>query len=902
MAVSESKSAIDGPDWNPGKFAIEREERTEPDGAGPLSILLRHPASPFVRWPRKDDEISLQKSANAYLTELTKRRALDLPPGWLEALTNGTDITFGWLPIGGPARKNYDPLVSFWVERTRDDVPLDRSLVLLASERLGAIPVGSGFGIRVVVHVREDRDRGTFVAQFTGAAVSLPFGPYASDGIRKVKWRSADEAEAFLRSLVGDEIKKQITTRHGLSEVHFRGLRLAKVGAGPWQVERRGVGVSPGLGRTKRSDDLLPFGFALLGTDTDVGAVTSKRLLVADAVPGEARVFPRDPPSQGGPGSWRGSRPTRRGGQLDAYRVLETIGPGLNTPLSAAVLRGDDVLDVIQCAGYVLGDMPGGVIKSVDLPGNGPAVRSNDLAAVSAYRNLLKLFDRLNNYGLAPGAYFRVASLPVKAFYRSGVRPGPGKDGQTVNAQVLPKDWKADFFGPTAPGDHPTLHVHLALANLSHRARATWDRSKRSPAEPVGIAADERWIWHEIGHILLMARVGELEFRFAHSPGDALAAIVADPQSKLASNERWRGATFPWVHIPRRHDRSVLRGWSWCGSMHRALFLLPDKDRDRKKSYWSEQILSSSLFRLYRCLGGDTVQAGTTNPDPVIRESASHYAVYLVMQAIALMPDPNATPINHAADFEDLLERADTVTGLWNVNVPVGQPPVLHAVKRVGGCAHKVIHWAFEAQGMFADNPANQITNGPGRPPPVDIYIKDNRNTLDRTPDGDVDYGEGSYVPVSLDWNGTPKWHAKVGGGGVQEGIERQGANFFVYVGNRGRNPANGVTVNVFGREWPAAAPPPEWDPTPGAWTTYSALPAQNIPVGAVARFGPFSPDPLAPVPPAGARYLVLAQATCVDDPANIDPARGLPCSLQTTPLVDLVAGDNNLGLIEITI
>jgi hypothetical protein len=42
---------------------------------------------------------------------------------------------------------------------------------------------------------------------------------------------------------------------------------------------------------------------------------------------------------------------------------------------------------------------------------------------------------------------------------------------------------------------------------------------------------------------------------------------------------------------------------------------------------------------------------------------------------------------------------------------------------------------------------------------------------------------------------------------------------------------------------------------------------------------------------------LILAAATCPADPANTDAATGLPCSMHETPIVDLVAGDNNLGL-----
>ena len=57
--------------------------------------------------------------------------------------------------------------------------------------------------------------------------------------------------------------------------------------------------------------------------------------------------------------------------------------------------------------------------------------------------------------------------------------------------------------------------------------------------------------------------------------------------------------------------------------------------------------------------------------------------------------------------------------------------------------------------------------------------------------------------------------------------------------------------------------------------------------------FGPFAAVPL----PTGKRYLLIAQATCPDDGSNIDPATNSPCSQKPTPLIDLVANDNNLGL-----
>jgi hypothetical protein len=459
---------------------------------------------------------------------------------------------------------------------------------------------------------------------------------------------------------------------------------------------------------------------------------------------------------------------------------------------------------------------------------------------------------------------------------------------------VLPESWKVDFMGPTPAGTRPKLEVHLALANLSHRARKPWNQLDRSPAEPLGIAADPRWMWHEIGHVLLMAAVGELEFRFAHSPGDALAAIVADPQSELAQDPRWRGATFPWVFVPRRHDRCVAHGWSWGGSMHRPLSSLPDFDRLRRKGYVSEQILSSSLFRLYRCLGGDTTQ-GDGKTDPLARESASQYAVYLIIKAIGLLGSAGAVPANHADQFVSALIDADIGTQRWSIPVPGNAGST--TVARTGGCAHKVIRWAFEAQGMYAADP-DEISNAPGLPPTVDVYIEDNRGVTETLPACEVTHREGGYVPVSLHWpdhaSTEARWHAK------DEAIELENGGLVVTVRNRGSAPADAVTVEVWCKAWSANAADHDWKQGTG-WVPCTPvggpLPPQPVPVqlGGV-RFGPF--EALS----AAGDYLVLARASCPDDRANTDPASGLPCSQLAAPLIDVVAGDNNLGLRVITI
>jgi hypothetical protein len=645
--------------------------------------------------------------------------------------------------------------------------------------------------------------------------------------------------------------------------------------------------------------------------------LVSKVELVADGrapIPGYSRLFPRDPASQpdiatGHVGNIHQRRPSRSEQTLDNYREETKVADDVHGLLVFPPRHehDDDEMDelrVLACPRFVPEDRVHGNpqdIKEVELPDTGPDkpyIRSNDFSAISAFNNIKQLFQRLEAYGINNSTvsgrpvypYFRLARLPLKVLYRSGIRPGPGKDGQTINARVIGEGWPVNLVAPTKLHERPKVEMHLALADLSMRARKAW-KGERIPVEPLGIAADARWIWHEIGHVLLMASVGELEFRFAHSAGDALAAIVADPQSILASNARWRGATFPWVFEPRRHDRCACNGWSWDGLLHYAAAHAPNSQPARRKGYQTEQILSSSLFRLYRCIGGDTTIVASELPDLKDRESASHYSVYLIMRGIQILGASDIVPTYKADQFVSALIDADIGTEVWDVKFPPPPEAARYSFLRVGGCLHKVIRWAFEAQGMYTHS--RVITNARGEPPAVDVFIGDRRPIAENG----VVYGEGSYVPVSLDWNRNqryrdkrtppPSWQA------TDAAIHMEGGNLYVVVGNRGSQSADNVTVTVSWHRWPDDEDPPKWKD--GDWKSFEPKNGlvQTIPAGQSERFGPFSVSEQL----AGTRFIVVAHATCADDRANTDAAAHLPCNLHPTPLVDLVANDNNLGL-----
>jgi hypothetical protein len=879
--------------WKPGQFSLwsQRWEDAADSPEHSTAIWLRHPTSPFVRHLDKAAgakwELAVQKCAWEYLVEADKLAALKLPKRWLDLLAPGkSDPGFGWLPIRWPPRgkADVDPLVSF--EALRDSAEgHDRTIILLAGQRLGGRALSSGYGIRVVAHVSPIK-RGVFELRITGMSASVPVGHYARDDV----WTDP----AAIRSLrawlskAGTDIRAQIEHSFGLKDVIVHGIRLGHE-HGEWRIKLRGAG----MGRTPASSRRkTPYLFNYLLNVPDFadwtvirGTPINKVPLVAEAAPPAARVFVTDPASQGGPRDLRLRRPTRSEQQLDAFRQSASVLEGdtglLRYPKNGKAVR------VLFCPGFAETDALNKPTdtKKVDPKGVGAVrIRSDEFAALSALSHVKELFERLEAYGLDRESYFRTCELPLKIGYRSGIRPGPGKDGQTINACVHPDGWPADAAFPAGP-NRPGLEMHLALADLSSRGREARRRNSRAKTQPLGIAADARWIWHELGHVLLMASVGELEFRFAHSPGDALAAIVADPRSKLADDPEWRGATFPWVFVPRRHDRCVLRGWAWSGSIHQAV------SNTRRKGYLTEQILSSTLFRLYLCLGGATrpesVPAGATQATlDEIRHSASHYVVYLIMRGLQLLGSAGIVPADEPDELVSALIDADIGTGRWEVTPP-GEGDFQFV--RVGGCAHKVIRWAFEAQGMYA--PAGKITNGPGRPPPVDIYIADGRPTVVDTGDGEIRYGPGNYAPVPLTWEnqmeGPPLWHAAANAIKIKDG------QIYVTVGNRGSEPARDVKVEVWCRGWPIGGPPPDWETS--GWTvckpSASAGKGQTIAPRRTVVFGPF-----ANVAP-GERYLVIARATCADDPANTDTTTHLPCARLETPLPDLVSGDNNLGL-----
>lgn len=891
---------------------------------------------------------------------------LDLPPVWLPSLDpDNPNPYFGWLPIRTPVPDDESGLQLTSLRLTRNQgprqdgqpAPEDKTYVLVGTETLPAgphpgddavLPINSDFGLQVVIH---DRSDGTVA--ITSMTANLPFGPFATlieifTGTAPAALSAAlvpgtdsppdavpdqDPEKEPADSVVTEffnfgnffEIvlskNPQIATLYQLKEeIAYDRLRFMRPRIdserGPIleiEIGGKGIGLQP------RDSFGTPYRFAVTSTalpNTEVEPV-SKSVLVTDAAaPGQARLFEQDPSSWRDLDNlnlppacydWSAKRPTRTDEQLDFFRRTIPIG-AQNAPLEDP--QGNPTTFAVRnCPKFARSDPDNNNTKTVTLPSDvWPPVRADDHSAISAYYNNLSMFTMMRGFGLDPVTYFRATVQPYDVFYRSGISPGPGKSGQTINARVWLPPFAAKSF---LSGVRCPMGMHLALANFSHRARRVPPDGTPTWAEPLGIATSERWMWHEFGHALIAGRLAQLEFPFVHSVGDALAAIATDPISRLAEPrtpndpncrqidprdrfDRFRGYTFPFVFLTRRHDRCVRNGWSWGGTLHRPVIEAPEISPDQLKGYISEQILSSTLFRLYRSLGGDTVDVGSGGPDYATRRTASDVVIYLIMRGIEMFGMMPA----RVEELESILIQADLgLTSPFGARTALEPAPAYTANHDWrGGQAHKVIRWAFEAQGLHLPGP-DHIRNHIGDKPPVDIYIEDLRPPVEKTEGGDVDHGPGTYVPVSLNWAGVPAWHA-----GTFARLPLP-----VVVKNRGEQPATNVSVRGwFG--WAAGdSEASGWDRT----ATIHWLPPIPVPAAAVSieRAQPLTlaipPTPTPTLAIIPTHLFILIEATCPDDHANSDPVAGLPCAIgpfgrppsMPRALADLVANDNNLGL-----
>jgi zinc metalloprotease ZmpB len=523
-------------------------------------------------------------------------------------------------------------------------------------------------------------------------------------------------------------------------------------------------------------------------------------------------VFKADPATLGGPPADAGNA------ALNPLRSAVRL-PGLAAPVKGAqALRGRHV---------VISDM----LTPKVAPPTKPAgknfkfdARSNNFAAVNAYYNCDRVFRLVEDLGFSLANYFPGTRFPSPVDHR-GHFDKNFPQGDEINAHC------AGNAAGTGIG-----YTTFSLADL------------RNLKKPIGIACDWRIVLHELlGHGILYNHIGAPRFKFAHSAGDSFAAIINDPDSKA----RDRCNTFPWLTgiapaARRRHDRAVAKGWGWGGYIAHHPF---NEEKDAG-GYSNEQILSSTLFRFYRAIGGDSKNI-------TAKRVAARTACRLVLAGIHTLT-PATSPTN-AAHFASALMKADRAD--WP------------AEEITGGAYHKVIRWAFEKQGLYQPAHTPKPNNKEGAPPPVDIYIEDGRH--------------GEYEFQSNYWNCLAIWNRRQSDGGTINEPPIAGVTNYAYVKikNRGSQKAVEVVVRAF-HTGPATKRVYPRD--------YRAMkPAKR----AVAKVPPNSSaeivvGPFAWVPSFAGHSYMLMVASAVGDPSNVDNFIGR----DAMPDWRLVPNDNNIG------
>ena len=930
--------------WMPGKpppSAVHVEQVIDPFTQGKVVGMLRHAGHAFVvDAPAGMGDADWADVGSCYLQAMAD--VLGFRPGhdgWLhpavwDALITGgrrplgtrvgEGLGFGWLPVtwDGPLMGELPvgkrPLGSFWVDRSSQAPETQRTLVLLAGnvEPEHGIQFGSDMGLRIAMHWADGQ------ARIHGATFAGLSGDLVHRALPRTTTSSAQLYD-LVRTL-RRPIANALRLNHGwvwlgnvqsaLSPSPNGQDLLAVSGTALRWRQRPAQGGKGSAGseadRTKRS--ALVYDFAVDIDRQSLAVVNIRRMVyVGSQAWPVGRVFLRDPASQGQAADMRSRRPTRTQGQLDHFRAHMSVAVGPDATLRfgdphpwfeskgasglqaqqasrAASANGSMTLDdqgVVQ-ARQVLRPahpLPG---APTDAPTGNPtgnptdaSIYADEQASVETHVRAAELFARLSAFGFDPHAYFRFARLPLVQRVRPSMRWAP--DGELKNAEVRP------YFedrGNGAPqiSQRMQLLVRYGSDNPLHRRKLPRQGGRPGvKAQYLSVASDARWAWHEFGHVLNFASTGELEFPFAHSAGDALAAITADPLSGLAPNGQpeapERFASFPWIAIPgRNHGRSALRGYCWCGRRNRVRLDFSATLAHYHHSYFGEQLLSSSLFRLYRSLGGDTRGGVDPHADQAMRLEASDYTVYLIMFAISLLGPDTLAPARTADQFVSALIDADLGTAAWRVNArwPFDQKTSPRVVSRQGGRVHKLIRWAFEQQGLYATDDPEAVAEGLGQPPAVDIFLADRRLAgSGQTPDG-------GYHPVPLRWSDEAQpWHAS------ESSVARVDSQVVVTVFSRH---TGALPDDLAVKGWWAAANASDklaWRPLAPTRPTESGVSDRE----------PFMLD----LPPEASTLAsglwLLVSADTAADPSHLGHGQEPPSA--SSELLELVAHDNNLAL-----
>ncbi len=519
-------------------------------------------------------------------------------------------------------------------------------------------------------------------------------------------------------------------------------------------------------------------------------------------------VFEDDPVTTNG-----GPLPGSTSALLNPVRVSDVL-PGLSAPVAGTQsLTGNNIqMSDAETPTIAMPTEPGGTDFDFD-------ARTDNFAAVNAYYHTDKFFRLLDGMGFTQGSYFGLTTFPTIVDHRGHYG---STDGIEINAHCVGNSGGAGIARTT-----------FMLADLG------------DTTNPLGIACDYRVVLHELGgHGTLYNHVSSANFGFSHSAGDSIAVVLNDPGSQATD----RFQSFPWMYgaVARRHDRTPAGGWGWAGSIG----LHPFDTTLDYLGYNNEQILSSTHFRLYQSIGGDSTDLPT-------KQFAARMTAYLILRAIATLT-PSTNP-SDASGFATALMAADL--GDWT------------SENITGGAYSKVIRWAFEKQGLYQAAGTATPNNNAGDPPAVDVYFDDGRG------------GEYPYQPVW--WACESIWNRLASDGGTthQEPITNQTNYAYCVLKNRGSQNATNVVVKAYHAN-PAAglSYPIDWFPMTTPQLSASDVPAGN---GGVITVGPFEWTPT----DVGHECLFMI-VSATGDASNADNiATG-----DSIPEWRLVPNDNNIG------
>jgi hypothetical protein len=498
-----------------------------------------------------------------------------------------------------------------------------------------------------------------------------------------------------------------------------------------------------------------------------------------------AMVYDRDPQTQTGD-VVPSSTPVAT---LDSYRNSVTLsGLTLTNPQQGLVGEYVEILDLVPIAAAppTVPSAPGDFTYSAD---------TDEFSAVNAYYHVDRCFRTMVDYGYVISTFFPNTTFPIPVDHR---------------------------------GENGGVNAHC-YGNTSGNGIGSMTYGKIAAGDNLGIATANRIVWHEFGHGILYDHVAGPNFGFAHSAGDSMAIIMNDP----GSNEVDRFDTFPFVQdstsFGRRHDRSIAAGWAWFGPSYNT-------------QYNGEQILATTLFRLYRSLGGDASQLNT-------QIKASETTMNLIFGATGQLTSTTSVPEVFVTNMQ--------ITDLTTTNFK-GVP---------GGALHKVVRWAFEKQGLFQPDaiPGNgNIVMAEGNPPDVDVYIDDGRG--------------GEYEYLWNHWSCQDMWVRRAPDGGLvhEAPVVNQPNYMYVRVKNRGLNSAQNVRVDAY-----------SCDPGTGLVfpDNWSAMTTATLPAtGPIASGGEEILGPFEFTPTNVGHECLLAIAHADGDPGNdttltgsIDHARFVP-------------------------